>query len=143
MIAKVSRRHWIRWLTLSVLSAWVFTAVECHSADRISRTEAVTIAQGEARRIGYSFDPIVIRADEGNTAWHAYVHDLEKADPQALKNTGVATILEQLRTKTYWAVGLSPRARPGFDLFDGTVWVFVDARSGAVLGQLGNRLSKP
>ena len=143
MIAKLNRRQWIRWLTVGVLSGSVSVAMGCRSADRISRIEAVTIAQAEARRIGYNFDPLVVEADEGNTGWHAFVRALEKDDPQAVKATGVAAILEQLRTKTYWAVGLSPRPRPGFDLFDGSAWIFVDARSGAVLGQLGNRPSKP
>jgi hypothetical protein len=143
MVTSVHRSQRIRWLTLGMLIGSTFIAIGCRSPDRISRTEAIKIAQVEARRIGYKFDPIAVEADEGNTGWTAFIRALEKDDPRALKDLHVAAILEKLQKRTYWAVGLSAKPSPGFNVFDGTVWIFVDAGSGAVIGQLGNRLSDP
>jgi hypothetical protein len=143
MVTSASRSHWIRWLTIGVLIGWAFAAIGCRSTDRISRTEAITIAHAEARRIGYNFDSVVVEADEGNTGWQAFIRALEKDDPQAVKGVRVAAVLEKLQARTYWAIGISATPSPGFNVFDGAVWIFVDARSGAVIGQLGNRPSKP
>jgi len=143
MVTSACRSYWIRWLTFGMLIGSTFITIGCRSEDRISRTEAITIAQAEARRLGYNFDPMAIEADEGNIGWQAFIHALEKDDPRALKDPHVAAIMEKLQNRTYWAVGLSARPSPGFNVFDGTVWIFVDAGSGAVIGQLGNRLSNP
>ena len=62
-------------------------------ADRISKTEAVSIAQAGARRIGYNFEPIGVEADDGNTGWQAFLRALEKDDPQVVKDARVATIV--------------------------------------------------
>jgi hypothetical protein len=143
MVTKVSRTPWIHWLTVGMLIGMCVVDIGCRSADRISKTEAVTIARAEAQRIGYNFEPLAVEADESNTGWQAFLRALEKDDPQAVKDARVASIVEQLRTRTYWAVRLSAKPSPGFDIFDGAVWIFIDARSGAVIGQLGNRPSKP
>ena len=93
MVTKVGRNRWIRWLTVGMLIGLGFTDIECRSADRISKTEAVSIAQAEARRIGYNFEPIAVEADDGNTGWQAFLRALEKDDPQVVKDARVATIV--------------------------------------------------
>lgn len=91
---------------------------------KISREEAIGIANKEANRLGYNAAKMKIEIDEENTWWNSYI----ASSPSFWEQH--PHIQEKLHNRDYWAVfyGSQDRTRLGGDL-----WVFVDRASGEII----------
>jgi len=122
----------LRALFLAILAGHIVIA-GCSDTKRISRLEAIEIAQREARLLGYKVEDMAKEADDDNSAWKSRLQFFEANDPDVLKKSPFPELLEKLRGQAYWAVRLSVRPPPDSDVFDGELWICVHARSGVII----------
>lgn len=101
---------------------------------RVTLSEAIAIAQNEARSRGYKVAEMSVEADEANSAWAEYLLAPVNYDPVPPE------LKRKLRDRIFYAIYLVP---PQFDpktgalLTDRDIFVFVDKATGVVIAALG------
>ncbi len=91
----------------------------------ITKTEAVTIANKEATRLGYNLNRIESSADAENSVWTHYLR-------QGVLRLRHLNLERKLASKRFWAIYYAPRQSQ----FGGDLFVFVDKENGDVIDHL-------
>ena len=112
--------------TTSVAVVALFLVLSGHvalAAERAwTRSEILTIADAEAKRLGYDLEHLSTSFDVYNSKWEAY---------RAAMSIGATARSEQLKDRTYWAVYYGMKFATGDGLF-----VFIDRTTGDVITSL-------
>lgn len=88
----------------------------------VTQNEALEIATGHAKKLGYRTDSMQPSCEKLNTPWNKW---LAKEDDDEF----TAPRKKLLEGKEYWAIYFSPKTKQ----FGGDIAVFVDAQTGKVL----------
>lgn len=101
----------------------------------LSLTQAVEIAKQELqqRRYPYANQPLLIKADETNSAWNLRINKF----PTVLNLPAVKEM--NLDRQPYWAIYVAPAASTNRVIKGGDAYVFIGRTNGQVLGVLLGR----
>ncbi len=102
---------------------------------KITKEQAIKIANKEAKRIGYDISRTKIEIDKNNTVWNGWsgsIHTNIKGETLTALDAN-PEIKTKLKNKNFWAIYYHPEEH---NVFGGDFFIFVDRNSGEIIYSL-------
>jgi hypothetical protein len=122
------KRLFYIFLIISIVMLFQHVTIRAYGVDmKVSKDEAIEIANRESKRFGYDKETMNVEATKYNTPWNEYL-------PKNSNEKYYVERMNKLNNREYWAVYYYPNPeKVGIGYKGGDFCIFVDANTGEII----------